>query len=269
MLLSEINIYPVKSLRGMPLYSALVENRGLRFDRRWMLVNESGVFITQRECPNMATIAVEVSQGGLFFAAPGFGKLSVTHHPDDVETSRAQVWGSSLKVVVYDDETNGWLSAALGIKCRLVVMTESSQRRVNPFYAVRKFDDEVSFADGYPFLLIGQASLDNLNSRLEQPVPMNRFRPNFVVSGTEPFAEDKWKLIRIGDTEFHVVKPCARCVITTIDQANGVKNAKEPLKTLSTYRTQKGKVMFGQNLIAETAGTTISVGDAVRAIETK
>jgi hypothetical protein len=147
-------------------------------------------------------------------------------------------------------------------------MPEEAKRTVNPFYAVRRFEDTVSFADGYPFMVIGQASLDDLNSKLETPVPMNRFRPNFVVAGSEPFAEDTWKKIRIGDTEFHVVKPSERCVITTVDQASGEKG-KEPLKTLNTYRNKKGKVLFGQNLIAEKAGGTLRIGDPIEVLEVK
>jgi uncharacterized protein YcbX len=138
---------------------------------------------------------------------------------------------------------------------------------VNPFYAVRKFRDTVSFADGYPFLLIGEASLADLNSRLSEPVPMNRFRPNFVVSGSEPFEEDTWKRIRIGSNEFHIVKPCARCVLTTVDQTTGQKTGKEPLKTLSEYRNRNGNVLFGQNLIAETAGGTVQVGDEIEVLK--
>jgi uncharacterized protein YcbX len=148
-------------------------------------------------------------------------------------------------------------------------MTAASKRIVNPFYAVRKFDDMLSFADGYPFMALSQASLDDLNSRLSASLPMNRFRPNFVIAGAEAFAEDAWKRVRIGDTLFHVVKPCERCVITTIDQAVGEKTGVEPLKTLADFRTKNGKVLFGQNLIADKPGGTIRLGDAVEVIEYK
>jgi uncharacterized protein YcbX len=151
-------------------------------------------------------------------------------------------------------------------------MPEETRRKVNYFYAVHK-DDTVSFADGYPFLLIGESSLGDLNARLENPVKMNRFRPNFVVSGAEAFAEDDWKQIKIGTTEFHVVKPCGRCVMTTIDQASGEKQGVEPLKTLASYRTPKRsinkKILFGQNLIAENVGEVVKIGDKVEIIESR
>ncbi len=146
-------------------------------------------------------------------------------------------------------------------------MPEETKRKVNPLYAVRRFQDTVSFADGYPFLLIGESSLADLNSRLETPLPMNRFRPNLVVRGGEAFAEDRWKKIRVGERTFHVVRPCARCVITTVDQARGEKAGNEPLKTLATYRNKNGKVLFGQNLIAEGAGGMVKVGDQIEILE--
>jgi uncharacterized protein YcbX len=146
-------------------------------------------------------------------------------------------------------------------------MPEGAHRAVSPFYAIRQFKDAVSYADGYPFMILSEASLQDLNSRLSEPVPMNRFRPNFVVSGAEPFAEDKWKIILIGSTVFHVVKPSERCVLTTVDQEKGEKTGKEPLRTLSIFRSYKGKVLFGQNLIAENAGGVVKVGQALEVLE--
>ena len=169
---------------------------------------------------------------------------------------------------MFGDEVNGWFSDVLDVECRLVTMPETTRRRIPPEFAVNPGEDHVSFADGYPFLLIGEASLAEVNARLETPVPMNRFRPNLVVSGSEAFAEDSWKKIRIGETVFHLVKPCARCVLTTVDQATGVKDGKEPLKTLASFRTFDGKVLFGQNLIAENPGGVVRVGDEVEVLET-
>ena len=263
--LSELNIYPVKSLAGISLESAIVEDRGLRFDRRWMMVDEKRHFFTQREVPRMALVKIEVVDGGLHVSMNG-DRIEIPAEPPSEETANVKVWSSSVKGQFYPAEVDQWFSDVLQTKCRLVLMPETTKRKVNPFYAVRKFQDTVSFADGYPFLLIGQASLDDLNSRLEDPVPMNRFRPNFVVTGSEPFEEDTWKRIRIGSTEFHVVKPCARCVMTTVDQAAGEKTGKEPLKTLSTYRNRNGNVLFGQNLIAETPGGSVRVGDEIEII---
>lgn len=266
MRLSEINIYPIKSLAGISLETATVEDRGLAFDRRWILVDENQRFITQREYPVMASIDV-IIDGGKLRAAKGSTSIEISLEDLPTEVVIAKVWTSSVKSRTYGDEVNQWFSSVLGTKCRLVAMPGDAKRIVNPFYAVRKFKDMVSFADGYPFLLIGQSSLDELNSRLAVPVPMNRFRPNFVVEGSERFAEDAWKKIRVGDSIFHVVKPCARCVITTVDQTRGEKVGKEPLKTLATYRNKNGKVLFGQNLIAEGAGGTVKVGDKVQILE--
>ena len=268
MILSELNIYPVKSLAGIPLVSALVEDRGLQFDRRWMLVDEKRKFITQREVPAMALVKIDVDANGLTASVNG-NKIRVTDAHASGETATVKIWSSSVKGAFYPKEVDEWFSDAIGSSCRLVLMPESAKRKVNPFYAIRKFRDTVRFADGYPFLLLGEASLEDLNARLDVPVPMNRFRPNFVVSGSEPFEEDTWKRIRIGSTEFHIVKPCARCVLTTVDQARGEKNGKEPLKTLSTYRNKNGNVLFGQNLIAESTGVTVSAGDTVEVIERK
>ena len=266
--LSEINIYPVKSLKGIPLESAVVEERGLQFDRRWMLADENKQFITQREVPRMATVKIDVDANGMTASRNG-SSITVSPEPSTGETAYVQVWGSKVKAEFYPQEIHKWFTDAIGFECSLVSMPESTKRIVSPDYAVRKFVDTVSFADGYPFMLLGEASLADLNTRLAEPVPMNRFRPNFVVAESEPFDEDSWKRIRIGSTEFHVVKPCARCVLTTVDQVTGVKNGKEPLKTLSEYRTFNNKVLFGQNLIADTTGATVRVGDEVEILERK
>lgn len=260
--LSEINIYPVKSLKGFSINEAKVEDRGLQYDRRWMLVDAKNKFLTQREFSKMATICIAVDGDGMT-ASAGASDLPIPLIPDSDEKASVKIWTSSVKARVYGSEVNEWFSDALGTNCRLVLMPEESKRKVNPFYAVRKFNDTVSFADGYPFMLIGERSLEDFNSRIETPLPMNRFRPNFVVSGSEPFAEDAWKKIRIGETIFHVVKPCARCVITTIDQSKGEKDGTEPLKTLAAYRNKGGNVLFGQNLIAETGVGIIKTGDEI------
>ncbi len=267
--LSEINVYPIKSLGGISLKSSTVENRGLQYDRRWMLIDEKKSFLTQREFPKMATINVEITTEGLC-VSQNKNKLLVPFEPNANETASVKIWSSRCQAKVYENEVNRWFQDALQTDCRLVLMPEETERKVNYFYAVHK-DDAVSFADGYPFLLIGESSLTDLNARLESPVPMNRFRPNFVVSGAEVFAEDDWKKIKIGACQFHVVKPCGRCVITTIDQQLGEKQGTEPLKTLASFRipkrSVKKKILFGQNLIAEQSGGTISVGDKIEVLE--
>lgn len=269
MYLSEINVYPIKSLAGISLKNATVETRGLKFDRRWMLVNDKNHFLTQREFPKMATINVEILEDCLRVSADNQNVL-IPFVTDTNETASVKIWSSRCRANVYGKEVNEWFRNVLQTDCRLVQMSEETQRKVNYFYAVHK-DDAVSFADAYPFLIIGENSLADLNSRLDNAISMNRFRPNFVVSGSEPFAEDSWKKIKIGACEFHVVKPCARCVITTIDQENGVKQGVEPLKTLANFRIPKRsikkKILFGQNLIAENTGLTIKVGDKIEILE--
>lgn len=260
--ISEINIYPVKSLKGISLTESVVEGRGLQFDRRWMLVDANNQFMTQRDFPKMALIRIEVEDDYLIVRF-GDQQTVIPFEPNAGETAEVAIWDSIVLASVYDRKTNGWFSDVLGLNCRLVLMPETTKRAIDPAYAVKKDEDVVSFADGYPFLLIGEGSLADLNSRLEEPVPMNRFRPNLVAAGADPFAEDEWKRIRVGETVFHIVKPCDRCVLTTVDQSTGKKNGKEPLKTLSTYRNRNGKVLFGQNLIAENPGRTVRVGDKI------
>ncbi len=271
MFLSEINIYPIKSFGGISLENTTVEKRGLRFDRRWMLVDEKNNFLTQRDFPKMATIGVEILKKGLR-VSQNKNEIIIPFESNTNETANVKIWQSRCRAKVYENEINNWFSDILQTDCRLVLMPEETRRKVNYFYAVHK-DDTVSFADGYPFLLIGKGSLEDLNSRLENPVPMNRFRPNFVVSGADAFAEDSWKQIKIGACVFHVVKPCGRCVITTIDQASGEKQSVEPLKTLASYRIPKRsikkKILFGQNLIAENAGEVLKVGDKVEIMQAK
>lgn len=269
--LSEINIYPIKSLGGISLKSTTVENRGLQYDRRRMLVDETNKFLTQREFPKMATVGVEISNNNLVVSSNG-KSLEIPFETNSDETASVKIWSSRCRAKVYEREINRWFSDVLQIECKLVLMPAETVRKVNYFYAVHK-TDTVSFADGYPVLLIGEESLTDLNSRLKTPVPMNRFRPNLVVSGADAFAEDGWKQIKIGDAVFHVVKPCGRCVMTTIEQESGEKQGTEPLKTLASYRIPKRsikkKILFGQNLIAETIGTVLNVGDTVEIIETK
>jgi uncharacterized protein YcbX len=271
MQVSQINVYPIKSLGGVSLSDSIVEKRGLKFDRRWMLINEAGKFITQREFPQMAAIKVEILPHSLR-VSHSTSEKTISFEPVVQEAISVKIWSSRCRANVYENVVNEYFSDALETNCRLVFMPPETKRKVSYFYAVHQ-DDAVSFADAYPFLLIGENSLRDLNEKLETPVPMNRFRPNFVVSGSEAFAEDDWKQIKIGTAVFHVVKPCARCVMTTIDQAIGAKQGVEPLKTLAGYRIPKRsikkKILFGQNLIAENIGAVIRVGDEVEVLETK
>jgi uncharacterized protein YcbX len=261
MFLSGLNIYPIKSLKGITLSEAKIERRGLQYDRRWMLVDMNNKFFTQREFPKMATITVDLESSGLKIDADGKNSLFVPFAAKPSETATVEVWGNHCPGDFVSGEADRWFSEVLDTDCRLVYMSDESLRPVDPEFAIA--NDVVSFADGYPFLIATEASLDDLNSRLTETVGMDRFRPNFVVSGAEPFAEDDWKSVTIGSANFHVAKPCGRCVMTTVDQERGIKEGVEPLRTLASFRTREHKVLFGQNLIAKNEGGTIRVGDEI------
>ncbi len=259
--LTQINIYPIKSLGGISLQSSLVEERGLQYDRRWMLVDEQNKFITQRLHPKMALLKVEINNDLLTIKHKQnkLSPLTILPLPYDEEEINVQIWKDNVTAIKYSHDANDWFTEAIGFKCCLVYMPDSTKRKVDPKYAKNKM---VGFADGYPFLIIGEESLNDLNKRLEEPLPMTRFRTNFVFSGGKPFDEDNWKTIKIGKMVFHSTKSCARCVITTIDQNTGTKG-KEPLKTLATFRQKDNKVMFGMNLVAEGTGK-VNVGDEIK-----
>jgi uncharacterized protein YcbX len=250
----ELNIYPLKSARGISLSEGLVTDRGFALDRRWMLVDCNNRFLSQRQLPRLALVEVDVKDDSLFIQAPDMPVLTVPLHCGQGIIEKVKIWNDICDARVISDKADEWFSRFLNLKCRLVYMPDESLRPVNPEYSENDFS--VSFADGYPFLLISRASLDDLNQRLPEPLPINRFRPNIVVEGCEPYAEDQWKQIQIGEVAFRVVKPCSRCKITTVDQQTGV-SGKEPLKTLATYRMKDGKVYFGQNLIHENLGQII------------
>jgi uncharacterized protein YcbX len=261
--LSAIYVYPIKSLGGIRVETATVEARGLAYDRRWMLVDEHNTFLTQRQYPQMALLRVEIRPEGLRVFTSGKPDLLVPYKPQTTEELRVTVWDDTCMAIAVSAEADRWFSEATGFPCRLVYMPQRSIRPVDERYA--RGDDHVSFADAYPFLLIGEASLNDLNARLAEPVPMNRFRPNFVVSGAEPFAEDGWHGLRIGNSLFYAVKPCARCVLITIDQTTAARG-REPLQTLAGYRSANNKVYFGQNLLYGGEGTQVQAGDFVQVV---
>lgn len=263
LILSEIFIYPVKSLGGISLKTAQVEERGLQYDRRWMLIDQEGVFLTQRDIPEMALIHLAIGDNELkakFTHENSYPGITIPLQANDNQKVDAIIWNDRCKAILVGKDYDEWFSEALKVKCRLVYMPDMERRIVE-----KKFISEdkiVSFADAYPFLIIGQSSLDDLNSKLDKPVPMNRFRTNFIFTGGEPYEEDTWKNFEIGNVEFQAVKPCARCVITTTDQQTAERDA-EPLRTLSAYRKFGNKVMFGMNLIANNKGL-VNVGDIIK-----
>jgi len=260
-LVSGLSIYPVKSCAEVSLDSTKVENFGLKNDRRWMIVDEHGVMLTQRKISKMCLIKVEVVNGGLILAAPAMTLLNINQPAG--EKKNVTVWHDQCQAYDAGDEAAKWLSHFLSIKCRLVYFPDDEFRQVDINYAQQ--GEMTAFSDGFPLLLISQASLDDLNSKLSNEITMNRFRPNIVVKGCKPFAEDAWKNIRIGDITFRIVKPCSRCVIPNIN-IETAEREDEPLKTLTSYRKRDNKIFFGQNIIANSVGD-ITVSMPVEILE--
>ena len=257
--LTGINIYPIKACRGIALSEWDTDAFGLRYDRRWMVVDETGTFITQRTHPRMALIAVKVGDDVLQIDAPSMPTLETPLNPSAAVVTQVVVWNFAGPSTWLGEEPARWFTAFLGTTCSLVHMGDDVVRPANPLFAPQA--TRVSFADGYPILLITEESLADLNGRLSVPLPMNRFRPNLVVAGGEPYAEDGWGRIVVSGVRLQVVKPCPRCLVTTTDQATGVR-AKEPLRTLASYRKVGDGVMFGQNVVHQNTGQ-LRTGDPV------
>lgn len=261
--LSAIHVFPIKSCAASIREEAVVEPRGLAGDRRWMITDANGKFLTARQHPRLTLIRAEAGGDALTLSAPGMPALRL-RPPDAVSRIEATVWKSTVQARTAAADADAWIGAFLGLPARFVHMDADCVRAVSADYG--RPGDEVSFADGYPLMLISQAALDALNAKLARPVPMLRFRPNLVVAGTAPHAEDEWKRVRIGAVEFDVVKPCTRCVFTTVDYERGEFDpAGEPLRTLTTYRRTPKGVTFGQNLIPRTGGV-VRVGDALEVL---
>lgn len=260
--LTAMNIYPIKSCRGTAVTAAELTPWGLEWDRQWMVVTPEGEFLTQRTLPELALVEPVITADSLYLVAPGQRDFQVPLQQSDAEsTVKVTVWGDQCEAIDQGEAVAQWFSRAMGIPCRLVRIGAGYDRLVSAKYD-RGNPAQVSFADGYPLLLISEASLDDLNQRLAEPLPMNRFRPNLVVSGCAAYAEDEWQQIQIQAVPFDVVKPCTRCIITTTDQETADRS-KEPLATLATYRRWKNGVIFGQNLIHRSKGT-LSVGSPVQ-----
>ena len=267
--LSAIHVYPVKSCAPLTVDFAAVGARGLARDRRWMVVDANGKFVTGRQLPRLTLIRAQPEGESLRLEAPGMPILHVEPPPAGAARIETAVWGAAVTPRLAANEAHAWFSTFLGVPSRLVHMDQACTRLVKAKYAGKygRDGDEVSLADGFPLLLISEAALDALNARLVQPIPMLRFRPNLVVAGTGPHAEDGWQRIRIGAIEFEVVKPCIRCVFTTVDFEQGEFDPSgEPLRTLTAYRRTPMGVTFGQNLIQRGRGT-LRVGDVVEVLE--
>jgi uncharacterized protein len=264
--LSSLTYYPIKACRGFDVTESHVERMGLANDRRMMVVTPEGEFLTQREHARLALITPTLKNDLITLSAPGFDSIHFAIQKSGTPVP-VNIWKSKgVSAIDQGEETARWFSDWLGTSVRLVHVDSKFKRKLNPDYAVSA-EDHTGFADGYPILIISEASLQDLNSKLgvSHALPMNRFRPNIVVKDCAPFAEDTWKRIRIGDVEMALVKPCPRCVVTTIDKETLEKN-KEPLKTLNTYRKQEGGAMFGMNVIPLNEGG-IKVGMSVEILE--
>jgi uncharacterized protein YcbX len=258
--------YPVKSLAGGSHISAPVHPWGMAADRRWMVIDAQRRCMTQREHPRMAVLHAATEGDLLMLRAPGMVMLMVSPQTR-AKAGPVTVWRDTVEAEDCGEIAASWMSTALDVPCRLVHMGNPLARKLAAAYAVRG-DEAVSFADGFPVLLASETSLADLNARLATPVPMSRFRPNLVIAGAPPWAEDNWRRVRIGEVVFRVSKPCDRCIMTTIDQATGERpDGNEPLTTLGKFRRDiSGKIMFAQNLVPENTGI-IHVGDEVAAID--
>jgi uncharacterized protein len=272
LVVTDLYRYPVKSCRGQQLRDAPVEPWGLAGDRRWMVVDPGGEFLTARERPPMLLVTPHLEDGALRLTGPGRPDLTVPV-PAGGELIPVTVWDSKLLAAPAGPEADAWFSAVIGEPVRLVYLDDPTRRPTSPAYS--RPGDRVSFADGYPLMLTAESSLGDLNERIgagplafEGPLPMRRFRPTVVVAGAEPWAEDAWRLLRIGDVVFRAVKGCARCVMTTKDPDTAAPG-KEPIATLARFRRWDGEVWFGVNLIPDSPrpGAAIRVGDPVEVLD--
>lgn len=267
-IVSHLFIYPVKSLGGISVPSALLTDRGFQYDRRWMLIDEHNQFLTQREHPSMALLQTEIAGTGItvFHKQYPAEKILIPFAASIHEKLMVKIWDDYCEAITISKEINEWFSNKLRVSCKLVFMPDDSLRKVDTRYAVNE-NDITNFSDGYPLLMIGQSSLDDLNNLLPGPLPMNRFRPNIVFTGGEPYEEDEMEHFVIADINFYGVKLCSRCVITTIDQ-DSLEKSKEPLKTLAGYRTMNNNIYFGQNVLYNKPGI-IKIGDELEIVRRK
>lgn len=261
-LITGIFIYPVKSLGGISLQSTSLCSTGLQYDRRWMLVNANGQFITQRDLKELCLFTVTMT--GDYFTITYLQQcINIPLTLEEGELMTVTVWNDTVQAIAASNGINTWFSNQLQQSVTLVYMPDTTHRGINPNHVIK--NEQVGFADGYPVLLIGEASLNLLQSKIEEDIPMNRFRPNIVFSGNEAHEEDYWQYFTINNSTCRGIKPCKRCMVTTINQQTAISHA-EPLKTLATYRKVDSYILFGQNIAVPPAGN-ISVGDEIIVID--
>ncbi|MCP9754364.1 MOSC domain-containing protein [Lacihabitans sp. CCS-44] len=259
--ISQLFIYPIKSLGGISLQESKVDVRGLEFDRRWMLVSENDVFLTQRDLPKLAAFFVSLNAQGLTVVNKNNqNKINVPFYPKSGIKKVVKVWDDEILAEIVDETVSAWFSNQLGVNVNLVFQPDDTIRLIDKKYMVSG-EEQTSFSDGYPILILSEASLDLLNTKSIEKIPLERFRPNVIIKNCAAFFEDTLKQIKINDTQLYGVKRCSRCMVTTIDQ-NTYEITKEPLFTLSKFRKFENKIMFGQNVVVHKSGT-IKIGDKI------
>jgi len=260
--LTQINVYPIKSMTGFEVSSAYVGETGLAFDRQMMLIDDQGRFVTARKSPQLLAFKCVMHEGGVVITNSE-GRSFKINDDDFISSVSVSIWRHDMSAVVANNKINQWLSDELNINVRLVKINEQSER------TVKNSSHSLAFSDGYPLLIIGEQSLELLNEKASESSLMSQFRSNLVFSGDTPFIEDTWRRIKIGEVEFEFLKPCQRCIMTTVDMTTlKFRESKEPLRTLATFRTDnRGRLMFGENLIAKNNGV-INIGDNIEVLET-
>jgi len=263
--LSAIFIYPIKSVTGIQVSAWDVIETGLKYDRQWMLIDDQQRFLSQRQAPKMALIKTQIKDQQLVVSTPEQEDLLLSLEPE--QTSKAviaTVWHDQCSAQLISPEADQWFSDALQMPCRLVYQAKASLRTVDQNYALTH--DQTSFSDGFPFLITSEASLALLNKQMNLNLSMQRFRPNLVIADCASYAEDTWRKISIGNINFRLPKPCARCSVPQIDPETALSD-KEPLRTLSRTRKWQNQVYFGQNALHDQQGL-LHVNDLVTLIET-
>jgi uncharacterized protein len=260
---SKLFAHPIKSVRGLAFDHLELDEFGPILDRRWMLVDQNGLFVSQRSDPRLALVRVTLEQDSMLVTAQGVAEMRISLEAKCERIRVQHITEDESEGILVDPNADSWFSSLLEREVKLVWFPNERSRRIAPeFVPAERY---TNFNDGFPLLIASQASLDALNAKLEQPVTWDRFRPNIVIAGDlEPHAEDGWKNVRIGTLELKIVKPCARCAIIMTNPETGERE-REPMRTLATYRTVQGKVMFAQNALHLEPGT-IRVNDALEVI---